>query len=169
MTPGSSRQRLARTLEAAYAEGVLSENTLVHRLELLFDSPLVEPSRLVGDLYTRKQRHRLFSAVDRLKAAGHEFWRQLGMAGASSPPLLALDWEGRHDEFTIGRHPSCDVVLPGAAVSRRHARLVYRDGSWIIQDLGSTNGTLVNGAPVGRCKLQPGDRLVIGDEQLLVD
>jgi pilus assembly protein CpaF len=54
-------------------------------------------------------------------------------------------------------------------VSRRPARLVFRDGGWILQDLGSTNGTLVNGEPAGRCRLQPGDHLVIGDHHLRID
>jgi pSer/pThr/pTyr-binding forkhead associated (FHA) protein len=83
--------------------------------------------------------------------------------------VLALDWNGGHDELVIGRNPVCDIVLPGPGVSRRHARLSFRDGSWILQDLESTNGTVVNGAQVGRCKIQPGDRLIIGDEQLIVD
>jgi len=86
------------------------------------------------------------------------------------PILLALDWNGGQEELVIGRHPGCDVVLPGQAVSRRHARLRFRDGTWILEDLESTNGTVVNGASlVGRYRLEPGDRLVIGDERLLVD
>jgi pSer/pThr/pTyr-binding forkhead associated (FHA) protein len=86
-----------------------------------------------------------------------------------SPVLLALDWTGGRDELVIGRNPVCDIVLPGPAVSRRHARLTFADGNWILQDLDSTNGTVVNGALVGRCKLEPGDRVIIGDEQQIVD
>lgn len=175
MLPGSSRQRLAHTLKAAYAEGVLSENTLVHRLDLLFDSPLVDPAGLVGDLQARRRRRPLSGAVERTKATGRRFWEAYGIGGLheigrySSPALLALDWEGGHEELVIGRNPTCDIVLAHPAVSRIHARLSFRGGSWILQDLGSTNGTLVNGSQVGRCKLRPGDRVVIGDEQLLVD
>jgi pilus assembly protein CpaF len=54
-------------------------------------------------------------------------------------------------------------------VSRRHARLVFRDGSWVIQDLRSCNGTEVNGLVVGRCELRPGDHVVLGDEHLVID
>jgi pilus assembly protein CpaF len=54
-------------------------------------------------------------------------------------------------------------------VSRRHARLLFRDGSWVLQDLQSTNGTTVNGVPVGRCQLRPGDRLIFGTACLRVD
>ena len=46
---------------------------------------------------------------------------------------------------------------------------VFRDGRWILQDLASTNGTTVNGLRVGRCELRPGDRVQLGNHQLLVD
>jgi pilus assembly protein CpaF len=83
--------------------------------------------------------------------------------------LLALDWTGEQTELLIGRHYSCDVVLADHSVSRKHARVIFRDGGWILQDLDSTNGTTVNGATVGRCALQPGDQLVLGTERLRVD
>ena len=87
------------------------------------------------------------------------------------PPaaLLALDWTGAETELTIGRHAGCDVVLANLAVSRHHARLVFRDGRWILQDLGSTNGTEVYGCPVGRCELRPGDDIALAGEHLTVD
>lgn len=69
----------------------------------------------------------------------------------------------------MGRHHGCDVVFDDLSVSRRHARLVFRDGSWVVQDLESTNGTIVNGVQVGRCALRPGDHLVLGDAFLRVD
>lgn len=169
LEPGSSRQRLERKLNAAYAEGVLSQNTLVHRLEQLFAGPLVDPARLVGDLSARKQRRFPASVTEHIRALGRRVLLPPGLTPNGSPVLLALDWEGGHDELVIGRNPSCDVVLSGPTVSRQHARLSFRDGSWILQDLESTNGTVVNGTQVGRCKLQPGDRVIIGYEQLIVD
>jgi pilus assembly protein CpaF len=69
----------------------------------------------------------------------------------------------------VGRHHACDVVLPESSVSRRHARLVFRDGTWVVQDLESTNGTIVNGVRVGRCALRPGDHLILGDAHLRID
>lgn len=160
---GSMRQRLERTLNAAYAEGVLSQNTLVHRLDQLFTGPLVDLVRLVGDLSTRRHRRFLASVMDRVRVLGER------LAPTGTPVLLALDWDGGHEELVIGRNPTCDIVLSGPAVSRHHALLTFRDGTWVLQDLASTNGTLVNGTPVGRCRLQPGDRVAIADEQLLVD
>jgi hypothetical protein len=158
---GSHRQRLARTLNDAYAEGVLSQNTLVHRLELLFAGPLVDPAHVVGDLPGRRKPRALWATTA-------EAVRRFA-ARKSSAVLLALDWDGGGDELVIGRHPDCDIVLAGPAVSRRHARLTFRDGAWILQDLHSTNGTIVNNERIGRCRLNAGDRLVIGGAQLVVD
>jgi pSer/pThr/pTyr-binding forkhead associated (FHA) protein len=87
----------------------------------------------------------------------------------SEGQLLALDWDGGRTELLIGRHLDCDVVLADASVSRLHARLRFRDGRWIFQDLESMNGTTVNGARVGRCELRPGDRIRIGPDTLTVD
>jgi pSer/pThr/pTyr-binding forkhead associated (FHA) protein len=83
--------------------------------------------------------------------------------------LLALDWSGNQDQLLVGRDPGCDVVLAEPTVSRRHAQLFFRAGSWTVQDLESTNGTLLNGKRVGRCEVRPGDRLILGLERLRVD
>jgi hypothetical protein len=162
LPPGSHRQRLARKLNDAYAEGVLSQNTLVHRLELLLRHRLVDPARLVGDL--PKRRGLWPRSVERVRLAARQ------IAARRQPPvLLALDWEGGGRDLVIGRHPDCDIVLSSPAVSRRHAQLSFRDGAWVLRDLGSMNGTVVNRARVGRCRLRAGDRIVIGDTQLVVD
>lgn len=64
---------------------------------------------------------------------------------------------------TIGRAADNDVVLDDLVVSRRHAELrALPDGTWEIADLGSHNGTFLNGAPVTRAPLGPGDVLGIG-------
>ncbi len=63
---------------------------------------------------------------------------------------------------TIGRLPECDVVLADPAASRRHARILQRDGVWLIEDLGSTNGTFVNDEPVAERPLEDGDRITVG-------
>ena len=48
-------------------------------------------------------------------------------------------------EITIGRHPSCEWMLPNETVSSRHARLVYHHDQWWLEDLNSRNGTFLNG------------------------
>ena len=67
---------------------------------------------------------------------------------------------------TIGRSPSCDIVLTDPGASRRHAQIVRRDDGYVVTDLDSTNGTMVNGQPVAERLLVDGDRLVIGSTQL---
>jgi hypothetical protein len=69
----------------------------------------------------------------------------------------------------IGRAPECELVLKDNRVSRRHARLAPRDGVLILTDLGSTNGTRVNGHRVTELVLGAGDRVQIGETSLVVE
>lgn len=64
---------------------------------------------------------------------------------------------------TLGRSRQCDVVLDDANVSRQHAEIRARGGSWVLTDLGSTNGSSINGRPVDRPEvLKPGDAIELG-------
>jgi predicted component of type VI protein secretion system len=79
--------------------------------------------------------------------------------------LVALDGgpdipTGR-EPIIVGRHPLCDVRLPSIRVSRRHCCLTEVDGEVAVRDLGSTNGTLINGCRVDAGRLRPGDVLTI--------
>ncbi len=66
-------------------------------------------------------------------------------------------------EVIIGRSASCDVILEDKTVSGRHARLAYHHGQWWLEDLGSTNGTFLNGEPVSAAVvLTHGDQLRCG-------
>jgi GAF domain-containing protein len=78
-------------------------------------------------------------------------------------------WDGDH-RLSIGRMPSCDIVLNDGSISRKHAEVTYTDAGWIVRDLGSTNGTLLNGARLGRVpqRLHAGDRLQPGKIVLTV-
>jgi hypothetical protein len=66
----------------------------------------------------------------------------------------------------IGRSPDSDVVLPDPNVSRRHAELRPDGGGWILRDLGSTNGTRVNGMLVNERRLAHGDEITVGAANL---
>jgi hypothetical protein len=70
---------------------------------------------------------------------------------------------------TIGRGPENTVVLGDRRVSRHHARLHARQGTLVLVDLGSSNGTLVNGVPIQEVALGIGDEIRIGDTRLLVE
>ena len=64
---------------------------------------------------------------------------------------------------TLGRSRDCDIVVDDANVSRRHAELRPRGGAWVISDLGSTNGTRLNGRTVqGSEVVRPGDEIELG-------
>jgi hypothetical protein len=68
---------------------------------------------------------------------------------------------------TIGRSRQCDVVLTDPNVSRRHADLRPRGGSWVLSDLGATNGVLINGRRIDAPEvLSPGDRIELGTSVL---
>lgn len=68
---------------------------------------------------------------------------------------------------TIGRLPECAVTLGDPGVSRRHAELRRStDGGFVLVDLGSTNGTRVNGVVVGEHRLTDGDEITVGNTRL---
>jgi Protein of unknown function (DUF3662)/Inner membrane component of T3SS, cytoplasmic domain len=66
------------------------------------------------------------------------------------------------DTLSIGRLADCDVVLRDKGASRKHAQLKLRDGRWTLTDLGSTNGTRLNGQTVQTRELADGDKITIG-------
>ncbi len=66
-------------------------------------------------------------------------------------------------EMTLGREPGVDLVLPVPSISRRHARLFVKNEQVYLEDLGSSNGTFVNGGRIrGAVAVQPGDTINIG-------
>ena len=74
------------------------------------------------------------------------------------PPLQL----GPRDTVVMGRSRSCDLRLPGNDASRRHAEITGSAQGFTLFDLGSTNGTYVNGERVREHALQPGDQVEIG-------
>ncbi len=73
------------------------------------------------------------------------------------------------EPLIIGRLPECDVVLPDSNVSRRHAELRRKGDGVFVTDLGSTNGTRVNGAPVREQLLVSGDEISVGTTRLIFE
>lgn len=70
-------------------------------------------------------------------------------------------------ELLIGRQPDCDIQLEYSEVSRHHARLRMTDGAYRVEDLDSSNGTLVNGSLIqAPTRLKDGDRLSLGSVEL---
>jgi pSer/pThr/pTyr-binding forkhead associated (FHA) protein len=72
--------------------------------------------------------------------------------------------------MTVGRDRTCELMLDCLGVSRRHARLSWEKGAFVLEDLGSQNGTLVQGQRIGRQLLERGLRFGIGEYELeLID
>ena len=83
-------------------------------------------------------------------------------------PVLVVDGsresqrEINHAPYTVGRQPGSDILFEDAFVSRRHAEIVYENGSFYIVDQGSKHGTYLNGMPVQRHKLSNNDAIHFG-------
>jgi hypothetical protein len=79
---------------------------------------------------------------------------------------LMLDGEPQPLEgqgpWSIGRSEENDIVIQDPNVSRRHARLSRSENGFVVEDLGSTNGTLLDGAPIDRERIEDGDELTFG-------
>jgi FHA domain/Domain of unknown function (DUF1707) len=148
-------------LRAGTADGRLSIDTLSERIErLLAARNRDELDALVADVRppgrTRRAMLRAvawWSTLDRdLRAA----WQrphvpQLALPEADAP-------------VTLGRSRTCNCVLADPSVSRRHAELRREDGRWLLRDLGSRNGTRVNGVRLlDEAEVCPGDRVSFGD------
>jgi pSer/pThr/pTyr-binding forkhead associated (FHA) protein len=70
--------------------------------------------------------------------------------------------------LVIGRSIACDLILGDPTVSRWHAELVRHEDGWIVRDIGSTNGTRVNGWRVRTAVVAPGDVLALGAQRLVM-
>jgi pSer/pThr/pTyr-binding forkhead associated (FHA) protein len=84
------------------------------------------------------------------------------VATADSPVLMTIPLvEGT---AVVGRAPTCEVPIDHSSVSRHHAKVVHHRGETVISDMGSTNGTRVNGQPASQpIIVRPGDLVQIGD------
>ena len=95
-------------------------------------------------------------------------------APGASAATIELVWKKQSlplidGEHFAGRDSDCTLVINASTVSRRHARIMVVSGAATIEDLGSTNGTHVNGTPIsGPTRLSPGDELLLGSEVLQV-
>ena len=118
------------------------------------------------DLYGRRERAK----------GGGARTRPIRRVKAAPTKIVVLDESGGRlgthrltDALQIGRDPSCDISLSDTYASQQHAKISNRNGSWVIEDLGSTNGTYLNQRKVTvPTALAPGDSIRIGKTVLEV-
>jgi len=72
--------------------------------------------------------------------------------------------EGR-GPWSVGRSQENDIVINDPNVSRKHARISRADNGFVVEDLGSTNGTMLDGAPIDRERIEGGDELTFGQSK----
>jgi Protein of unknown function (DUF3662)/FHA domain len=114
------------------------------------------------------------SDLSQTRAISLDSAQRLGLTKGSAV-LEVLDDAGKVKDkisiasspVTIGRLSINDIVLGDANVSRKHAELRREGGRWVVTDLGSTNGTLVNGKATTQQQLSDDDRLTFGSTELV--
>ena len=96
-------------------------------------------------------------------------WRPFSRDPVRALVLDTYEWPlAEKGRWTLGRGSDCDIALYDDSVSRRHAEIAVRAGLCLVRDLGSCNGTLLNGRPISRARLRRGDVLELGETELRV-
>jgi len=119
-------------------------------------TPVHATSSTVGDVAVAVPAQPMSSAAD---AGGVTDPTLTVRTGVDAGATLVLN--GRR--VTVGRGSSCDLVVRDTTVSREHAAFVQRGDVWWVLDLGSTNGTRINGLRAAEHPVTPGDRIELGD------
>jgi FHA domain/Domain of unknown function (DUF1707) len=159
------RERAADLLRRACVEERLSSETFVDRLDLVYAATTrAELDRLLSDLpdptFVRRVLLDAVMWLSRLSFDIARAWR------GPRTPQMVLPQRAR---VTIGRSPLADFVVADATVSSTHAVLNYSGTAWSLEDVGSTNGTYVNGWRVSDpIVVRPGDELTFGESRFVL-
>lgn len=89
-------------------------------------------------------------------------WEAFSVSGRGSGSVQPVTPSTGKSEYIIGRDPSCDRQIDNIKVSRKHCRLFLEAGSWFVEDLGSSNGTFLNGSKVVKSNVISSDILTVG-------
>ena len=140
----TDRDEVISQLRERYAEGRLTHDTLEHRLESALRARYQDDlAEVLADLPPRR---RLGSTLQAYWQRGCATLASLMSSAPRPVPARILAFpSGDQSRFTIGRDMGCDMVLPDPTVSRWHAGLKREASGWMLDDLGSTNGTRLNG------------------------
>jgi hypothetical protein len=155
------RERVVGLLGQRFEEGYLSTDTFEVRSDIAYSSrDERELDSLVADLPPpRPWRDALERILERLRTRRPE------------PALVVPEppHDAAADGLVIGRSPDCALTLADPTVSRHHAELRRECGRWVVADLGSSNGTRVNGWRIRRATLARGDELMLGGARIVLD
>jgi len=167
---------LSRQMESWLAE-VAAERRVSFvdrvRVQIVGDERL--PRRSIGVEAVIADRPELDRAAqDRVQRT--EIYRVIRRTDGVRPARLSIRSKAGEDQpvfvrkpmTSVGRASDNDIVLPDADVSRHHARLEYDQRTLTVRDLGSTNGTRVNGQRVERRAVVPGDEMTFGTSRVVV-
>ncbi|KJS53897.1 peptide-binding protein [Streptomyces rubellomurinus subsp. indigoferus] len=158
----AERDEALGVLKDGAGSGRLSHDTFLGRMEIVLraDSRGELDAALAGLPAGGPVERFVLRTVGRFSAFGDRLgraWRTERLPGLSLPQVGA-------GQLTIGRLPGSGLRLHDPSVSRRHAELRQEDGDWVLYDLGSTNGTHVNGRRIaGAVRVRPGDQVRFGN------
>lgn len=178
----AERDEVVARLAEEFAAGRLSQDTFLYRVNAVLQSrhqadlpplladlppalppaPLPPPPARSGRAGVLRSLSSLGAVIGRLRPGARLAFPDLPRRMRVPVPLEFP--RGAGDSFCIGRDRECDLVLADMTVSRVHARLDRTQDGWLLTDLGSTNGTRVNGWRVrGEVPVRPGDLVSFGD------
>ncbi|GAB7183533.1 DUF1707 and FHA domain-containing protein [Kitasatospora sp. Ki12] len=158
----AERDQALGVLKDGAGSGRLSHDTFLGRMDIVLQAnSRSELDAAVAGLPTGGPVERfVLRTVGRVSGFGDRInraWRTERLPGLSLPQAGA-------GTLTIGRIPGSGLRLHNASVSRSHAELRQENGDWVLYDLGSTNGTHVNGRRIaGGVRVRPGDQVRFGD------
>jgi hypothetical protein len=164
----ADRDRVVAELRERFADGSLAHESFMFRVDAALRARWHgELAEILADL-PGPRASPVRAMLGRLAQARRDAMRR--MTGYLQPaPPRALMLPPGPGSFTIGRDAACDLVLSDMTVSRTHAGLRCEAGSWLLSDVGSTNGTRLNGWRVtGPVPVHAGDRVTFGAMTLVV-
>ncbi|MYW64145.1 FHA domain-containing protein [Streptomyces sp. SID8379] len=158
----AERERALKVLRDGAALGRLSHDTFVRRMELALTAR--RPDELAALTADLRDENRWVRAMLGAVGAVSGFTVRLRRAWTVERlPKLLLPPVAHPYPLRIGRDPANGLRLSHETVSRVHAELSHHGGMWVLRDLGSTNGTSVNGRRViGTAVVQDGDQVAFG-------
>jgi hypothetical protein len=160
----AERNQVLTELGEGFAQGRLSHETFVFRVEATLRAQRRgELSNQVADLPPKPRRPRLPRLHARLRGLAQAARDVRGSPARPPGPRYLVLPPGDQERYTIGRELDCDLSIGDMSVSRWHADLRRAPGGWRLADLGSLNGTRLNGWRIGGpVAVRPGDVVSFG-------